>query len=239
MHHNVSEELVEIDSPSGVLEGLLAYPSDTMPGSTVLFLSPHPQLGGNMENNVVRYLARAAAQFGHATLRFNYHGVGKSTIQNAPPISLPAYWSEIERTRTYERLIPDVNAAWNVLQATLPNASGNTVVGYSLGAVLAGITADIFPDANVVAIAPPFNRVVLTGFDRYRCEKVFVTGDRDFCFEPEAFSAFFDSLPKPKRHVLLADKDHFFRKSEPELFREIEPWLALGATIRDSAAVNG
>lgn len=239
MRYDTTEELVEIVSPSGVLEGLLAYPTEMIPTSTVLLLSPHPQLGGNMDNNVVRYLARAAAQTGHATLRFNYHGVGNSTMHNAPPMSLPAYWSEIERTRAYENLIPDVNAAWDLLQAALPNASGNTVVGYSLGAVLAGITVDIFPDANVVAIAPPINRVVLTGFDRYRGEKVFVTGDRDFCFEPEAFSALFDSLPEPKRHVLLADKDHFFRKSEPELFHQIQPWFALASTIRDRAAAIG
>lgn len=225
MRIEVIEELVEIPSPSGMLEGVLAYPSDTMPKTLVLLLSPHPHLGGNMENNVVRHLGRGCAKLGHATLRFNYHGVGNSTMKDVPPASVRKYWAEIERNRAYERLLPDVRAAWDMLQAAAPEACGRVVIGYSLGAVLAGLSSEISPDATVIAIAPPIDRVALTGFENCRAHKVFVTGDRDFSFDADTFDTFFRQLPEPKHHERFTNGDHFFRKSEGDLLVAITPFL--------------
>lgn len=236
MDSEITEELVEIPSTSGRLEGVLAYPSEAMPDTLVLFLSPHPHLGGNMDNNVVRHLGRGCARLGHATLRFNYHGVGNSTMQDTPPVSVREYWAEIERMRAYERLFPDVRAAWDMIQATVPDACGKVVIGYSLGAVLAGRTSEIFPDAAVIAIAPPIDRVALTGFENYRAHKVFVTGDRDFCFDEDVFDTFFRALPEPKHHERFAKVGHFFRKSEERLLKAIEPFLAPAESLNDSSA---
>lgn len=221
----ITEELIEISSPLGRLEGKLAYPSDKMPDSLVLLLSPHPHLGGNMENNVIRYLGQGCARLGYATLRFNYHGVGNSTMNDPPPISAREYWSEIERKREYSRLHPDVSAAWDCIRACNPEANNTVVVGYSLGAVLAGLCCETFPNATVIAIAPPVDRVTLAGFESCKTHKVFITGDRDFTYDESAFNRYFRSLPEPRHHIRFSEEDHFFRKSEEDLLQKMLPFL--------------
>lgn len=227
------EERIEFMSSLGRLEGILAYPDNTMPEACALLLSPHPHLGGNMENNVIRHIARGCAGLGLASLRFNYHGVGGSTMREASNLSLREYWSDIERTRRYVHLLPDVEAAHNTLRACLPNVRETAVVGYSLGAVVVGLAAHLFPDATAIAIAPPVDRVTLTGFDRFVRPTVVVTGDRDFCFDETAFQRFYGALSGAKHHLRFQDADHFYRKREEELFQALAPFLtaASGAAV--------
>jgi alpha/beta superfamily hydrolase len=234
MDTEILEERIEFGSNLGRLEGVLAYPAEATPDACVLLLSPHPHLGGNMENNVVRHLARDCAGLGLASLRFNYHGVGGSTMHHATEVSVREYWSDIERTRGYARLLPDVEAAHNALRACLPNACETAVIGYSLGAVVMGLAAHLFPEATAIAIAPPVDRVTLTGFDRFRRATIVVTGDQDFCFDETAFQLFFGALCGPKHHLRFQDSDHFYRQREGELFRALAPFL----TDTHGAAVN-
>lgn len=223
----VMEEITTIDSPSGALEGVLAYPCESMPETTTLLLSPHPHLGGNMDNNVVRYLAQNFAARGHATLRFNYHGVGNSTMCGSHRVSLREYWARIEKNREYARLLPDIEAAWQALRHAAPQASRELLIGYSLGAVLAGLASQYSPDATVVAIAPPVGRVQMSGFENFRAEKIFVTAGQDFAFDSGAFDQLYASLPEPKRQLSFPTRDHFFRKAEQELFEALTPLLNL------------
>lgn len=59
------------------LEGLLSL-TDNEPNGLALICHPHPLYQGTMHNKVVTTLARAAAECGYASLRFNFRGVGKS-----------------------------------------------------------------------------------------------------------------------------------------------------------------
>jgi alpha/beta superfamily hydrolase len=225
MDTEIFEERIEFESTLGRLEGVLAYPADDTPDACVLLLSPHPHLGGNMENNVIRHLARDCARTGLVSLRFNYHGVGGSTMRDAIAVSLREYWWDIERTRSYAQHLPDVEAAYNAMRAGLPNAREMAVIGYSLGSVVMGLAAHLFPDATAIAIAPPVDRVTLTGFDRFHRATIVVTGDRDFCFDEAAFQRFYGALAGPKYHLRFQDADHFYRKREEELFRALAPFL--------------
>jgi alpha/beta superfamily hydrolase len=67
-----------IDGPSGALEIAFTMPHGTAPVALALICHPHPQFGGTMDNKVVQTLARAFAELGFATIRFNFRGVGKS-----------------------------------------------------------------------------------------------------------------------------------------------------------------
>jgi alpha/beta superfamily hydrolase len=231
MDAEILEERIEFVSNSGRLEGVLAYPADGKPDARVLLLSPHPHLGGNMENNVIRHLARDCARLGLASLRFNYHGVGGSTMHEVTQVSPREYWSDIERTRSYARLLPDVEAAYDALRACVPNALETAVIGYSLGSVVMGLAAHMFPDATAIAIAPPVDHVTLTGFDQFRGTKAIVTGDQDFCFDETAFHQFYDSLSEPKHHLRFQVADHFYRKREAELFRSLTPFLPIACGV--------
>jgi uncharacterized protein len=67
-----------IDGPSGPLEIAFTQPANAAPLALALICHPHPQFGGTMDNKVVQTLAKAFAELGFATLRFNFRGVGQS-----------------------------------------------------------------------------------------------------------------------------------------------------------------
>lgn len=60
---------------NGSLKGEGLYcPAQAMQG--VVICHPHPLMGGSMYNNVVQTVQEVFAAHGHATLRFNFRGVG-------------------------------------------------------------------------------------------------------------------------------------------------------------------
>lgn len=66
--------------PSGAIDlvGLLHLPEGAGPFPGVVVCHPHPQYGGDMENNVVVAVCEALVERGIAALRFNFRGVGRS-----------------------------------------------------------------------------------------------------------------------------------------------------------------
>jgi len=219
------EERVRFRSDGLELEGILAYPGEDEPTSRWLLLAPHPHMGGRMDNNVIRHLARRAAETGCATLRFNYRGVGASDIQLAAGESLYDHWGEMERTQRYEELLPDARAAAGFLASQAPSARRNVVIGYSLGAILAGMTAAHERFTHLVAIAPPVARVSLEVLHDLTLPKLSVCGDRDAFCPPAVFAGEFERVPEPKQVRLLEGCDHFFRGREEAIFEEVSGWL--------------
>ena len=67
-----------IDGPAGALEVLFTKPEGVLPAALALICHPHPQFGGTMDNKVVQTLAKAFAELGCATMRFNFRGVNNS-----------------------------------------------------------------------------------------------------------------------------------------------------------------
>ena len=58
-----------------MIEGRLARED---PEKGVVITHPHPLYGGDMDNPVVKAIAKAFQQNGYTTLRFNFRGVGGS-----------------------------------------------------------------------------------------------------------------------------------------------------------------
>ncbi len=69
------ERAVVIPGASKALEGLF-HRGHLSP--SVVIAAPHPKRGGSMEGPVIAELAWALTRAGHATLRFNYPGIGAS-----------------------------------------------------------------------------------------------------------------------------------------------------------------
>ena len=66
-----------INGPEGRLEG--RYTHGKAPNAPIaLFLHPHSQHGGTMNNKVVYTLYHTFAERGFSCLRFNFRGVGRS-----------------------------------------------------------------------------------------------------------------------------------------------------------------
>src|SRR6266849_4575887 len=72
------EEPLVVSVPGGPsLEGRLALVP--APKGGFVLCHPHPLYGGDMDNPVVIRAAEVVREAGHATLRFNFRGVGSST----------------------------------------------------------------------------------------------------------------------------------------------------------------
>jgi alpha/beta superfamily hydrolase len=69
------ERAVVIPASHGTLEGLFHRGERAPP---LLIVPMHPLQGGSMESAIIAELAWAVTRRGHATLRFNYRGVGAS-----------------------------------------------------------------------------------------------------------------------------------------------------------------
>src|SRR3954471_23759821 len=77
------------------LHGRLAYPEAERVRGAVVIAGPHPLLGGDMGNNVVRGLGDGLAASGFLTLRFDYRGGGSS---EGPEIDVARHFAEFWRT---------------------------------------------------------------------------------------------------------------------------------------------
>ena len=119
----MTQDTRSLTFPSGplTLEGVLHVPAST-PAAGVVVCHPHPQHGGDMDNNVVLAACEALAERGIAALRFNTRGTGRSE-------------GEFDRGDG-ER--DDVEAALDYLRS-LPEVDASRVglCGYSFGAMIA------------------------------------------------------------------------------------------------------
>ncbi|MCF6285383.1 MAG: dienelactone hydrolase family protein [Candidatus Hydrogenedentes bacterium] len=219
----IIEENVSFHAGEKQLEGVLAYPEDTSPEQAILLLSPHPHMGGRMDNNVLQHLARRFAEEGCATLRFNYGGVGNSTLPSVEGEALFEYWAKLEEEKNYERVLPDAIAARNYLADALPAGVRLGYVGYSFGCCLATLLAKDCPPSQLADISPPTKRAPLDGVEHLTMPSLFVVGDDDFAFDMGAFEEAFARVPGAKRFVQLDGCDHFFRKQEERVYETVRP----------------
>ena len=74
---NANTQRFSIAGAVGALECALDLPQ-TEPRGLALVAHPHPLFGGTMDNKVTQTLARAFVALGHAAVRMNFRGVGKS-----------------------------------------------------------------------------------------------------------------------------------------------------------------
>ena len=163
-------------------------------GKGVAITHPHPLYGGTMNNPVVETIQNAYQQNGHATLRFNFRGVGGSQGNFDNGLG--------ERN--------DVRAAIAFIENM--NVSAVDLAGYSFGAwVNAGVVADNRTSiASMMMISPPVGFIEFENVSALDCLKLVVTGSRD---EIAPVNQIRDLLPawNPRAHFEIIDGcDHFY-----------------------------
>ena len=122
------------------LEGLLHTPDGTGPSPGIVVCHPHPQYGGDMYNNVVGALVRAALDSGFAALRFNFRGTGESEGTPAGGQAEP----------------DDVQAACAFLAEQPEVDSGRVALaGYSFGAAMALLASPDVSPAGLALVSLP------------------------------------------------------------------------------------
>jgi alpha/beta superfamily hydrolase len=200
-----------IDGPAGQLEALLNSGATNATHAAVV-CHPHPLFGGTMHNKVVFHAMKALNSFGFPVLRFNFRGTGLSHGEHD--------YGRGERE--------DVHAAldWVEKEFRLPLL----FAGFSFGAAV-GLEVACEDDRvkALIGLGVPVASVDGRNYDfeflrSCRKPKLFVSGSRDQ-FGPRAqLDALVNSVPEPKKLVIVESADHFFEGRLREMREVIETW---------------
>lgn len=222
------EEAVQFCSSGNLeLEGVLTYEEDLRWGHKVLLCSPHPNLGGNMDNNVILALARTLTGEGFITLRFNYRGVGGSQSYCKGFAENYKYWETTFGDGNLEGPLDDTKAALEFLESTTTEESSKTsIVGYSFGAVM-GMKVGINKSSvtALVGIATPFGGYSFYFLATPKKPKLFICSDNDFATTIEDTKTAVARLSDPKELIIKAHSSHFYIGNEKELCQDVLRFL--------------
>lgn len=221
------EEIVQFSSDCLQLEGVLAYKEDLTWGHKVLLCPPHPNLGGNMDNNVVVALARILAENGFITMRFNYRGVGRSQGYCKDFAENYKYWETTFGDGNLGGPLNDTMAALEFLKSTTPKDSSRvSIVGYSFGAVM-GMHVGVSEDSvkALAGIATPFGAYNFDFLTASRKPRLFICSDNDFATSVEDTKIAVAGMSEPKELMIKTNTSHFYIGSEGELCQDILRFL--------------
>jgi alpha/beta superfamily hydrolase len=183
------------------LEGELWLPEGAGPFAGVVVAHPHPQRGGNMNNNVVMALGAGLQSAGIAWLRFNFRGVGGSEGRYGEGI---AEADDVRGALAYLAAQPEV----------APDRVG--LAGYSFGARVSLAVAPRAPEVHaLLCVAPPL-REPLAAESHPGCPYLVLIGDRDGN-AAEGVDRYALYLPDPERLRVVAGTDHFWWGYESHL----------------------
>ena len=197
-------------TPDGLtLEGLLHVP-DATPCPGVVVAHPHPQYGGEMRNNVVHALCRAANGAGAAAMRFNFRGVGASegSFDNGV-----GEQKDVEGALAYLRGLPEIDS------------TRIAVAGYSFGALVILRYASGRDDlSEVVAVSNPTQPGLAVELSM-RVPTLFVTGDRDEYCDAALLTEYRERIGDDVTVVVHPGVDHFWWGSDDRLIETVSGFL--------------
>lgn len=201
-----------LDGPVGKLEALLNLGAENATYSA-LVCHPHPLFGGTLHNKVVFHTMKALNSFGFPVLRFNFRGAGLSQGEHD----------------NGQGEVDDVRAALNWLEREfhLPII----FAGFSFGAAV-GLRAGC-PDSRVRALIGVGTPVLPVEERSYNLDflqscikpKLFVSGENDKYGPRQQLERFVNSVPEPRKLVIIESADHFFEGRLRELREAIEAWI--------------
>lgn len=201
------ERMTLIQSGALTLEGLYHRGTAAPP---LLLAPPHPRYGGSMDSPVLAEIAWAVTRAGHATLRFNYRGVGASQGE----------WSGGDGEEA------DTEAAMDLLRqtATHPRVA---LCGYSFGAGLAlRISARRKEVSHLVLIAPPAQMTNLGLLGKTRARITVVCGHQDLLLDLAALRAALEPLEDRASLEVIAGADHVFTRGLTDVGKAVVAALA-------------
>ncbi len=215
------EEHVNFNSDGMKLEGVLSYDENAVNPPSMLLCSPHPHLGGDMENNVITALGKVLAEKGFATLRFNYRGVGNSESRLGNIAEVYKYWEEILNNDDCSDAIVDATSAIKYLESTV-GTNRLFITGYSFGAIVAMMLS--VENANIKAfasISTPFGRFDTSFLSDCKKPKLFICADNDFAASIEEVEKGMLNVSEPKILDVIASCDHFYIDRELDIANKV------------------
>ncbi|MBS2024708.1 MAG: alpha/beta fold hydrolase, partial [Deltaproteobacteria bacterium] len=192
--------------------------------------APHPALGGSMTVPAINELAWALTRAGHATLRFDYRGVGASQGKSTHVASL---------TELPPRIVPaaitgevqDLLSALDQLRESAylegdgPRDAPVCAIGYSFGACVVLAAADDPRIERLVLIAPPTEIADLDALARVKKPVLAICAQHDPLVDRAALMKLLEPLGDQARLEIVAHADHSFRRGIVELGRIVAGYL--------------
>lgn len=201
---------VRIEREGPALEALLHLPDGDAPFPGIVICHPHPQYGGEMHNNVVGALIRAALGTGVAALRFNFRGVGESEGSHDNGIGEQ---DDARAALRFLRSQPEIDA------------SRTAIAGYSFGANVALRVANATEGlAAVIAVSNPTERGPKVKL-HLKLPALFVTGDRDQYCDSNLLLEYRGELGDDVTVEVLPGVDHFWWGSDGRLIEIVGEFL--------------
>ena len=204
---------VTINGPAGRLEG--RYNHSKQPNAPIaLFLHPHPQHGGTMNNRVVYSLFHAYTRRGFSTLRFNFRGVGRSQ-------------------GTYDRgegELSDAAAALDWLQTFNPNAASCWIAGFSFGAWIGMQLLMRRPEIDgFISVAPPANLFDFSFLAPCPSSGLIIHGGQDELVPEPSVQKLVNKLSHQRDiridYRVVTTANHYFVNCIDDLARHVEDYL--------------
>jgi alpha/beta superfamily hydrolase len=198
---------IELDIPNGDLhlESVLRMP-DAPAATVAVICHPHPQRGGDMDNNVVMIVARAALDAGLGALTFNFRGVGRSTGAHDNGVG--------ERD--------DVLAALKHAR-TLKGVRRVILAGYSFGAGVASTLVDEDIAACALVACPTQRLGADTLIATTKTPLLLISGDGDHV---SSVNALLNAKRDGVEVVTVAGADHFWWGHESQLHGALTEFFA-------------
>lgn len=206
-----------LEGPAGSLEALLNGGAENATHAA-LVCHPHPLFGGTMHNKVVFHTMKALHSFGFPVLRFNFRGTGLSQGEHDHGVG------EVDDVRT---ALDWLDAEFH-LPLVFAGFSFGAAVGMRAACADSRVQAVIGAGTPVAPVAAETEepRVYTYEFLREcRKAKLLISGARDQ-FGPRAkLEALVNSIPAPKKLLVIEGADHFFEGRLRELREAIEAWV--------------
>jgi alpha/beta superfamily hydrolase len=166
---------------------------DTGQHGAAVIAPPHPLYGGRLDNPVVVALADGFKTADHATLRFNFRGVGQSSgIASGAAADADADYSAV-----FEHLVR-------------AHVGPYVAAGYSFGAAAAiRVATKEHRIERLVLVAPPLAMLDVQLLREFHGGVTFVVGGEDMYAPMDDVRSLLAPLPHVQLHV-IAGADHFF-----------------------------
>ncbi len=214
------EEIVDMPVGDLNLEGILQYEDNLdKPKGLVMVLSPHPFLGGDMNNNVVKAIAHEVAVAGYIVLRFNYRGMGGSECDINLEANQQLFWENSTCPEYETKIYADVEAAYQYLCKSFKGMGPPDVVGYSFGCLAAMDLGHRHSSVHrLFLVSPPVAQWVVpeAHLGIGKPKTIYYTLGDFACPESKVLEVY-ESMSEPKFIHKIEANDHFYIGHENNL----------------------
>jgi alpha/beta superfamily hydrolase len=205
---------VIFNGPEGRIEGRYHH-SKTPNAPIALFLHPHPQHGGTMNNRVLYAMFQSFVNRGFSCLRFNFRGVGRSQglFDNG------------------QGELSDAASALDWMQTYNQSAAECWIAGFSFGGWVAMQLMMRRPEiTGFVSVAPPANIHDFSFLAPCPASGMIVHGDQDDMVPKASVDGLAQKLQQQKTieidYRVVEGADHFFTDHLADLVGHVDSYLA-------------